>query len=85
MNTLLLKAAWVKDKGLGGVMLWSVDMDDFRGNCGGEKYPLLNTLVDNFGNYSVTLSYQGPYESTGTLNGKFTKKDRKYIFYILFC
>ena len=58
-------------------MLWSVDMDDFRGNCGSGKYPLLNTLVDNLGNYSVALTYNGPYENTGTLNGKFANTDRK--------
>lgn len=24
--------------------IWSLEHDDFRGNCGGEKYPLLRTL-----------------------------------------
>lgn len=70
---------WMKDNGLGGVMLWSIDMDDFRGNCGTGKFPLLNEIVDNLGNYTVALTYEGPYESTGTLDGKFTKNDRKWF------
>ncbi|XP_076749063.1 chitinase-3-like protein 1 [Xylocopa sonorina] len=34
------KANYVKSMDLGGMMLWSIDTDDFRG-IGGEKYPLL--------------------------------------------
>ncbi|XP_076043180.1 chitinase 7 [Oratosquilla oratoria] len=74
-RSLAGKVEWLKELDLGGVMIWSVDMDDFRGNCGGEKYPLLKTLVNSLGNYSVPLSYEGPYEDTGTLNGKSAKKD----------
>nr|XP_036215864.1 chitinase-like protein 3 [Bactrocera oleae] len=39
-----LKAQYVKDNDLAGVMLWSLESDDFRGTCGGEKYPLLQTI-----------------------------------------
>lgn len=37
------KTNYVVSNGLGGVMIWSVETDDFRGTCG-EKYPLLNTI-----------------------------------------
>ena len=30
--------------GLGGVMTWSIETDDFRGNCGGESFPLIRTM-----------------------------------------
>ncbi|CAD6997733.1 unnamed protein product [Ceratitis capitata] len=39
-----LKAQYAKDNNLGGVMVWSLESDDFRGICGGEKYPLLQTI-----------------------------------------
>jgi hypothetical protein len=31
----------VKDNGLGGAMIWSVETDDFLGVCGAGKFPLL--------------------------------------------
>lgn len=37
------KAEYVNRMGLGGAMLWSVETDDFRGNCG-EAWPLLMQL-----------------------------------------
>lgn len=38
-----LKAQYAKDNDLGGVMVWSLESDDFRGICG-EKFPLLQTI-----------------------------------------
>lgn len=35
------KAQYVNDKGLGGIMFWAIDNDDFRGNCHGRAYPLI--------------------------------------------
>jgi len=29
---------------LGGIMIWSVETDDFLGNCHGMKYPLLTAI-----------------------------------------
>lgn len=72
----------MKTEKFGGVMVWSVDMDDFRGNCGTGmgKYPLLNTLKESLTNYTVELTYDGPYENTGTLDGTSARKDRELPF-----
>ncbi|XP_044746621.1 chitotriosidase-1-like [Coccinella septempunctata] len=38
------KVEFAKSKGLGGVMTWSLDTDDFRGICGDGKYPLIRVM-----------------------------------------
>ncbi|KAG5889208.1 hypothetical protein JTB14_033286 [Gonioctena quinquepunctata] len=38
------KAKLVKEWGLGGGMVWALDLDDFRNRCGCGKHPLLKTL-----------------------------------------
>ncbi|KAI7815601.1 mucin-like protein [Rhyzopertha dominica] len=47
------KAQYVAEKGLGGIMFWSIDNDDFRGTCHGKPYPLIEAakeaLVDAYG------------------------------------
>lgn len=40
---MALKAQWVNSLELGGVMVWSIEADDWRGDYG-EAYPLVNTL-----------------------------------------
>ena len=62
--------------GEGGIMVWSIDMDDFSGRCGSGKYPLLSSLNQELEGYKVNLEYDGPYESNGP-RGAYTTKDRK--------
>ncbi|OXA59868.1 putative chitinase 3 [Folsomia candida] len=38
------KSQYVKDMGIGGAMIWALDLDDFRNVCGCEKHPLLKTI-----------------------------------------
>lgn len=45
-RSLLLKADLVEEKNLGGVMFWSLDMDDFRGICKGKKFPVVSAVTD---------------------------------------
>lgn len=73
---IFLQMTWLKEEGFGGVMIWSVDMDDFRGSCGAGKYPLIKAMKKELQSYKVKLEYDGPYEST-LRNGKYTTKDRK--------
>ncbi len=40
-----LKVRYLKENGYGGVMIWTFDLDDFNGSCGGGKYPLLSAIA----------------------------------------
>lgn len=68
--------AWLKKEGFGGIMIWSVDMDDFKGTCGAGKYPLIKAMKKELLDYSVKLEFEGPYESYSK-SGKYTTKDRE--------
>lgn len=35
------KAAYVRSKGLGGIAIFDLTTDDFRGTCSGDKFPIL--------------------------------------------
>ena len=67
---------WLKEEVFGGVMIWSIDMDDFRGTCGTGKYPLIHAMRQELEDYKVALEYDGPFESRGP-QGRYTTKDRK--------
>ena len=43
-ESVRLKADFAWEKQLGGVMVWSIETDDFKGLCGGEKYPMMRAL-----------------------------------------
>lgn len=73
--------AWQKEEGFGGIMIWSVDMDDFRGMCGTGKYPLINAMKQELEDYNVKLEYDGPFESSIS-SGAYTTKDRKYMQFL---
>ncbi|XP_025832277.1 probable chitinase 10 [Agrilus planipennis] len=73
-RSLKTKMAWLKEEGFGGIMIWSIDMDDFRGQCGAGKYPLINAMRQELDGYKVKLEYDGPYESSNA-NGQYTTKD----------
>ncbi|XP_071870555.1 chitinase 7 [Bombus fervidus] len=73
-RSLINKMQWLKEEGFGGIMIWSVDMDDFRGSCGAGKYPLIKAMMKELRDYKVKLEYDGPYESH-LRNGRYTTKD----------
>ncbi|CAG9812647.1 unnamed protein product, partial [Phaedon cochleariae] len=73
-RSLKTKMAWLKEEGFGGIMIWSVDMDDFRGSCGSGKYPLINAMRQELEGYKVKLEYNGPYESSIS-TGQYTTKN----------
>lgn len=52
-RSLKLKVQWLKQAGYGGVMVWSVDLDDFLGSCTGQAYPLLHAVREELKGYKV--------------------------------
>lgn len=44
VESIKIKTQFAYDQGLAGVMVWSIDTDDFKGLCGGPRYPLLRTI-----------------------------------------
>ncbi|KAL1132660.1 hypothetical protein AAG570_010612, partial [Ranatra chinensis] len=62
-NSLREKVKFAVSKNLGGVMVWTMDTDDFRGDCSMEgstsvhrNYPMLNTLNDAMAEYLVEMN-----------------------------
>uniref|UniRef100_A0A182K1R1 GH18 domain-containing protein n=1 Tax=Anopheles christyi TaxID=43041 RepID=A0A182K1R1_9DIPT len=45
IETISTKVRYAMDKKLGGIMLWTIDSDDFQGDCHNEAYPLLQTVL----------------------------------------
>ncbi|RWS29883.1 Sar s 18 allergen (chitinase-like protein) [Leptotrombidium deliense] len=48
-----IKVQWLKQAGYGGIMIWSVDMDDFSGSCMGLAFPLINSAKEELKGYKV--------------------------------
>lgn len=42
------KAEFAKSLGLGGLMIWAIDTEDFQGFCG-TRYPILNAINSALG------------------------------------
>merc|ERR1712168_1766162 len=43
------KSEYIKEMGLGGGMVWALDLDDFKNKCGEGRYPLMNTIREVLG------------------------------------
>ncbi|KAH8372051.1 hypothetical protein KR093_009815, partial [Drosophila rubida] len=43
-QSLQLKAQYAVNKQLAGIMIWSLESDDFRGGCGNKRFPLLRQI-----------------------------------------
>lgn len=54
VQSISIKAQYIKAMQLAGGMIWSVETDDFRGKCG-EKYPLLNAINRVFKSDSAAM------------------------------
>ena len=43
-NTARMKANYILANNLGGAIVWAINLDDFRGVCGGPKYPVTEAI-----------------------------------------
>ncbi|KAL5291958.1 CHIA.2 family protein [Megaselia abdita] len=71
------KVNYALSKNLAGVMIWSIETDDFRGDCGDGQYPLLNkafsTVNGGTVNPPVTPSPVNPPTNPPPTNAPTTK------------
>ncbi|EFN82567.1 probable chitinase 2 isoform X2 [Harpegnathos saltator] len=44
IKTIMTKVEYAKKKKLAGVMVWSIDTDDFRGDCYGSEFPIMKAI-----------------------------------------
>lgn len=64
------KSEFVKAMGLGGAMIWALDLDDFSNLCGCEEYPLLraiNRVLRNYPGPGPVCELEGTEAATGKL------------------
>lgn len=47
------KAAFVKGKGFGGMALFDLSLDDFRGACSGTKFPIITKIKEKLWNAEI--------------------------------
>lgn len=57
-KSLGFKLSYIKNKGLGGVMFWSIETDDFSNLCGGGNFPLLSMAKRVMVNFKVTIKFK---------------------------
>ncbi|KPI95746.1 Acidic mammalian chitinase, partial [Papilio xuthus] len=75
------KAEYVAENGLGGIMFWSIDNDDFRGNCHGKPYPLIEAAKESYiqklGSTDNTVVSERPKSrKSGSKSGRRNKRPR---------
>lgn len=63
--------------GLGGGMIWALDLDDFRDRCGCEPHPLLRTINRELRGYHI------PDPNCPVLGGKLLMLPYSYGFQII--
>ena len=72
VNIIRRKSELVRTMGIGGAMIWALDLDDFRNTCGCEHHPLLRTIN------RVLRAYPIPDPDCSLKGNKFVKKIERF-------
>ncbi|XP_064482748.1 endochitinase-like [Ornithodoros turicata] len=54
-QSMQIKMDYIREHGYGGAMVWAIDMDDYKEECGC-KYPLMNIIHDKMADYVAPTS-----------------------------
>ncbi|XP_071112229.1 chitinase-3-like protein 2 [Haliotis cracherodii] len=64
-KSVAIKTEWMIQKNMGGVMLWCLDFDDFKGTfCKKGRYPLLRSIVKTVARYFDDITVSTPRTTT---------------------
>ncbi|XP_073972608.1 chitinase 6 isoform X2 [Rhodnius prolixus] len=72
-NIVRRKSQYVNEKHLGGIMIWSIDNDDFRGNCHQRAYPLIEAAKEAMLGKAATKQVPSAVRSSKTSSSKSSK------------
>ncbi|XP_068227286.1 probable chitinase 10 [Palaemon carinicauda] len=64
------KAQYVKSEGLGGTMVWAIDLADFNGDCPLGRYPLLSTMKSELSTSAVCGTTESPVTEGPVITGQ---------------
>uniref|UniRef100_A0A1S4KLL0 Uncharacterized protein n=3 Tax=Ixodes scapularis TaxID=6945 RepID=A0A1S4KLL0_IXOSC len=53
VDSIRKKVSFTKENKLGGVFLWSLDLDDYCGDCSGSDFPITRVINTTIGDYEV--------------------------------
>lgn len=66
-ESVATKVEWLLQKKLSGIMIWAIDMDDYKGVCGRGKYPLMKA-INRAMNKQIPPTEPGVLHTTTTVN-----------------
>jgi chitinase len=79
VNMATVKSRYVKEKGLGGAMIWDMSTDDFKNRCGDGSNPLSTAIANAIKDPSTTSTSTSTSTTTTTTTSTSTSTTTTYI------